>query len=180
MFSEPLSTLNLCTLLPSPAAASSVIGAAAVAAGLGEGSAEWSAAAHGGVQRNAVCCAALAHSPVWHALQLMAHHAVCALPVVSETGKLVDFIAPERVLAFARAMPHADLCAPISAALSTPLLDGLPAVRAADSLHAVLSAFSTHRLERLAVTADSGELLGAVTVLDVLAYFASSTAGPAP
>lgn len=73
-------------------------------------------------------------------------------------------------------MPHADLTAPLSAALSTPLPAGLPAVRASDSLHAVLSAFSSHRVERLAVTADSGELVGAVTVLDVLAHFASAAA----
>lgn len=158
--------------------------AAHAAAGVGEPGAAVGApidaAAHGGVQGGAVCVAALAHAPLWHALVLMGQYDCASLPVVdfAESAAVVcAALTEERVLAIARSMPHTDLGMPLTRALGAqPPAAGEVCVRATDTLHALMAAFSARNCERLAVTSDAGQLLGVVSVLDVLKYF--SRAGP--
>jgi CBS domain-containing protein len=71
-------------------------------------------------------------------------------------------------------MPHAGLSAPLTLALGTQApAPAATYVRATDSLHVVMAALSTRNMERLAVANDAGQLVGAVSVLDVLKFFAT-------
>jgi CBS domain-containing protein len=70
-------------------------------------------------------------------------------------------------------MPHTDLSAPLLSALGpTPPTADEVSVRASDSLHALMAALSSRNIERLALANDAGQLVGAVSVLDVLKFFA--------
>ena len=170
-------------MLTNAHAAVAVLAAAHAAAGLGDGSvaaASIDAAAHGGVQAGAVCVAALAHAPLWHALLLMGQYGCTSLPVIDslESAMVVSAISEERVLAIARSMPHTDLSMPLTRALGAqPPGAGEVCVRATDTLHVLMAALSTRNCERLAVTNDAGQLVGVVSVLDVLKYF-SRPPGP--
>lgn len=176
MFGERLVDLGMCTMLPTPQSAPAVIAAGHAAAGIGDPSVvvtSLDAAAHGGTQGSGVCVAALAHAPLWHALVLMGQYRCALLPVidVADSAVVVSAITEERVLAIARSMPHTDLNMPLMRALGAqPPSAGEVCVRATDSLHAVMAALTSRNCERLAVTSDAGQLVGVVTVLDVLKY----------
>mmetsp|Transcript_5085 Transcript_5085/g.13178 ORF Transcript_5085/g.13178 Transcript_5085/m.13178 type:complete len:390 (-) Transcript_5085:144-1313(-) len=181
IFGERLGDLAIGTLLPTPQAAAAVIAATHACAGIGDGAAVGTsidAAAHGGMQGAAVCVAVHAHAPLWHALALMGQFGCTSLPVLdsAESGMVLSAVTEERVLAIARSMPHADLNAPISQALGPqPPATGAVCVSVGDSLHALMAALSTRNCERLAVANEMGQLVGAVSVLDVLKFFAQCT-----
>lgn len=125
-----------------------------------------------GIGSNKEIATATMNTPVIDVIQLLSHGSVSSIPIVDEQKKLVNVYEAVDVLGLIKGGIYNDLSLSVGEALMrrSDDFEGVYTCTLNDRLATILDNIRKSRLHRLFVVDDDGQLVGVVTLSDILKY----------
>ncbi|CAI4229033.1 unnamed protein product [Auanema sp. JU1783] len=111
-------------------------------------------------------------TPLHDALEIFLKNRVSALPLVDESGRVVDIYAKFDVISLAAEKSYDKLDCTVQEALAhrSDWFEGVQCCRATDSLFSVMEAIVKAEVHRLIVTDEDKKVVGIISLSDILKY----------